>query len=208
MVFDIGGVLARISNTWQLAAGVAGVGTRLSPEPSIPLEGLAGFLEYQVGAWEEPRYLAALATQLGVTEAEALRIHNGILIEPYPSTLDLVEELEANDVMTGVLSNTNRPHWEILTDPSLYPAIARIERKVPSHEIRLEKPDPRIFLYYTELYGYMPRQVVFFDDNARNTASALATGWRAHLIDPLGDPVSQMREILVSEGVLPASIDR
>jgi len=201
VVFDIGGVLVRISNTWQEAAKVAGVAVTLSTEP-LYLEDLPGFHEYQTGDWDEERYLSALAGELGITPAEALRVHNGILIEPFPGTAELVAELESKGVITGVLSNTNKPHWDVLDNPSFYAVVAGIKRKMPSHLVGVQKPNPRIFELYMERFGLAPKQVFFFDDNVRNVAAALSLGWRATQIDPLANPVSQMRLVLEKEGVL------
>lgn len=202
VVFDIGGVLARIANTWQQAAAVAGVDVLLPEEPPVYLEDLPAFLDYQVGAIGEDEYLHRLAAQLGVTPDQALRAHNGILIEPFLGTETLVDDLERLGVVTGVLSNTNRPHWDVLDDPSRYPAIARICRKMPSHAVKMEKPDPRIFELFCTTFDFRPSDIVYFDDNARNIASALSLGWRATQIDPTAGPVAQMREVLSREGIL------
>jgi HAD superfamily hydrolase (TIGR01509 family) len=187
---------------------VGGVSTKLPAAPPVYLEDLPAFVAYQVGRLDEYEYFVELGEEIGTTPRDALRAHNGILVEPFPGTLELVRDLQEAGVATGILSNTNAPHWQSLLDPDHYPAISLTNHKMASHLVGLEKPDAAIFRHWEKTFGYGPDQILFFDDNARNIAAALSCGWHATQIDPLADPAAQMRRILVTERVLPTPAAR
>lgn len=203
VVFDIGGVLVRICNTWQLAARSAGVAVDLAPEPPLGLDAIPAFQQYQAGQLDETAAMVALGERLGVSPEDALRVLNGILVEPYPGALELVREVNSLGIRTGVLSNTNAPHWSCLTNPEKFRPVCETEMRMASHLVGLEKPDPAIYRRYEQEFGLASDAIVFFDDSVTNVQSARTVGWHAHRIDPTGDPVLQMRPILVAEGVMP-----
>jgi len=202
IVFDLGGVLVRICRSWQDAAKAAGVDISLPSDIFTPVAALGEFDTYQEASLELDGYLEALANFTGCNPGEALRLHNGILQEPYPETEEVIEEIEAAGYETGCLSNTNDAHWQDLIDGRRFPAIARLQRKMASHLVGLNKPDPRIFERYAEEHGVRPDQVVFFDDDGRNVASARSVGFEAFQIDPSSSTARQIRERLVHLGVL------
>lgn len=202
VVFDLGGVLARICHSWEEVAKTSGIASTLDPEGNSPLNAFPEFDGYQGGEVPLPAYLEALVRFTGCDPRDALRMHNGILVEPYPGSEELVRDLEATGIGTGCLSNTNEPHWVDLALNGRFPAIVRLERKMASHLVGINKPDPAIFRLYAETHGVQPDEIVYFDDNGPNIASAKAVGFEAHQVDPHGDSPGQMRSILRELGVL------
>ncbi len=201
--FDVGGVLARIVRTWGEAADHTGIVIAEAARPVPHATGFEPHLQYQRGEIGESAYLEALKAYLEVDSVEdALRVHNGILLEPYPGTFELVLELRRAGVKTASLSNTNAPHFATMLDPEKFPAIVALDFKVPSHEVRSEKPNPEIYRILEEAIGARGAEIVFFDDSAKNVEAANLVGWHAFWIDPAGSPASQMREHLAAEGLL------
>jgi FMN phosphatase YigB (HAD superfamily) len=49
--------------------------------------------------------------------------------------------------------------------------------------------------------GFSGSELVFFDDTPVNVSAAIELGWQAFVIDPFGDPVQQMRELLSNSAV-------
>jgi FMN phosphatase YigB (HAD superfamily) len=193
--FDVGGVLIRIAHRWAEAARQAGVPTTVD-ENAIFTD--APFFDpYQSGAIEEEKYFQLLADYLGLNEAAlALKVHNHIMLEPYLGVDGLVQELNDAGFLTACLSNTNERHWQDMTGSGRFPANERLGLRMASHEVKLQKPDGAIFrLFETEAQA-QGAEIVFFDDTAINIEAAKTLGWNAHLIDPKGDPVSQMRATL------------
>lgn len=202
VVFDLGGVLARICHSWEEVSRTSGIATTLDPEGHSPLTTFPEFDGYQAGIIPLPLYLDAVARFTGCDPQDALRMHNGILLEPYPGSEELVKDIEATGIGTGCLSNTNEPHWVDLALNGRFPAIVRLDKKMASHLVGINKPDPAIFHLYAETYGAKPGEIVYFDDNGPNIESAKAVGFQAHRVDPHGDAPGQMRKILSELGVL------
>lgn len=195
--FDLGGVLARICTRWGEAAEVAGIQLPPSAPAHATMSECPEFDAYQHGLLDEPAYFAGLRKFLHLPDAEvASEVHRGILIEPYPGTERLVAELQEMGYATGCLSNTNGPHWQIMAHGTRFPAITSLGCKVASHEVKLEKPNPAIFGKFEEISGFPAENIVYFEDGQRNVESALRCGWKAHIIDPHGDPAAQMRDAL------------
>ena len=195
VVFDIGGVMCRITHDWREAARHAGVATRWDLDDPKPISAFLPLDAYQIGSMDLDSYLDALAEWAGCPKEDALRIHNAILVEEYPGVEELVRELQANGVRTGCLSNTNAAHWVDLTS-SRFPAIVMLDCRMASHDVGLAKPDPAIFRHFAETNGVRPAEIVFFDDNEPNVEAANRAGFRAHRVDPAGDPVAQIRAFL------------
>lgn len=191
VVFDIGGVLAHVARDWGDALREAGE-TPGRPEAwTAHLEAFDEFLGYQAGRDDLDAYLDALTRFLGIDDRNrALRVHQSILMRPFDGTVRLVDDLHALGYRTGVLSNTNAPHWDVLLDPARYPAIAAVQAPHASHLLGLDKPDPAIYRAFEAAVGATPDQIAFFDDNARNIESALACGWHAVLKSPDEDTVA------------------
>jgi HAD superfamily hydrolase (TIGR01509 family) len=192
--FDLGGVLVRITLDIAEAAARAGVAIVGSPGKFMDYP---PFIDFQAGRRSEDAYLMGLGELLGCSVADALAVHNHILVEPYPGTLELLEALEADGVMCGCLSNTNAPHWREMREGDRFPNVARLSVAVASHEHEMEKPNADIFERFRELAGWPHLdEIVFFDDTRANVDAARRLGWRAWLIDPNGDPAQQMRSAL------------
>lgn len=202
VVFDLGGVLARICHSWQEAAEVARVEHRLSPDQKTPLADFYGFDQYQAGAIELEAYLQGLAEFMGCESGHATAVHNSIIVEEYPGVNALVDELRAHGYRLGCLSNTNPPHWEHLALNGAFPTIASLDMKMASHLVGLNKPDPEIFRLYARQFELEPTEIYFFDDNLPNVLAAQREGWNAANITPGEDTAQQMRAHLVSWGLL------
>jgi glucose-1-phosphatase len=200
--FDLGGVLARISSNWAQAMTGAGFDPPAEGRSNDLLSLFPLFDLYQAGRCELATYLRELGHYLGGLDAEeSLAVHNAILIEPYADTLELVDELQAQGIRTGCLSNTNAPHWETMTAGTRFPAIAKLQYKLASHELKLHKPEEGIYRAFEAATGAAPADILFFEDSPQNVAGADLCGWRTHLIDPSGDTASQMRVALATLGV-------
>jgi len=202
VVFDLGGVMAEISHTWEDAALCAGVTCSNLRSHSTKLTALDAFEPYQAGQISLDEYLGRLAEFAGCSPEDALRVHNGILVEEYPGIRQLVDDLHQKGVRTGCLSNTNPPHWDVLALNGQYPAIHSLEMKMASHLAGVNKPSPEIFELYTTTFGIEPNSIAFFDDYQANVDGALACGWQARWIDASKDTPTQLREHLVALGVI------
>jgi glucose-1-phosphatase len=213
--FDWGGVIIRICRSWEQGCALAGVPNHpqlLVPDRRAQRVKLAE--EYQRGELACEEFFSALAdTTEGLLTPEQVRsVHDAWLIDEYPGVGSLVDSLNARaGVTTAMLSNTNESHWKRQHGgKGGFPAAARLDIRLASHELGIAKPDPAIYRVATERFGVSPGEVLFFDDLPDNIEAARNTGWQAHRIDYESDTCAQMREHLMKAGVLEvgASLDQ
>ena len=202
VVFDLGGVMAKICHTWQDACTSAGVKSNRLPPGATPLAELKTFDLYQAGKITLQAYLEDLAQFIGCKTEDSLAVHNGILVAPYPGIDELVREVQDLGLGTGCLSNTNEPHWEVLTLNGRYPAVQALDMKMASHLVGISKPSQAIYKTYCSTFEIEPSSIIFFDDYRVNVEGAQACGWNARWIDSSGDTPAQMRAHLHDLGVL------
>jgi glucose-1-phosphatase len=205
--FDLGGVLVRLSKSWSDAAARAGLYGHAGP--SLDAEELRAarwqvVQAYQAGMISCSSYYAGLASLMNMfTPSELERVHAAWILEHYPGAEELIDALNGLEgVTTACLSNTNHAHWQQLTDPSgAYQGIVRLQVRLASHELGLNKPDPRIYERAAERLGKRGHEILFFDDLEENVVAARECGWHAEQIDPEADPPAQIRRHLARHGV-------
>lgn len=195
--FDVGGVLIRIATRWAEAAQQANVPIKRDFDETKIFTDAPFFDPYQSGAITEEEYFQLLAEYLGLNEAGlALKVHNHIMLEPFLGVDGLVQDLNDAGFLTACLSNTNERHWQDMTGSGRFPANERLGLRIASHVVKLQKPDVAIFRLFEQEAQAQGAEIVFFDDTAINVEAAKSLGWNAHLVDPKGDPASQMRAIV------------
>lgn len=204
VVFDLGGVIIRLSPSLQDAASHAGVCLRraLQPERESDLQQL--YFDWQTGRIEDSVFFDGWTEYTGrFDRGDAPRLALGWLREEHPGMLDLVRDLRASGAVLGCLSNTCAFHWNYVLDhPDLYPSMPLITHKAGSHLLGHMKPEIEIYRAYESLTGAAPEHIIFFDDLAVNVDGAQRCGWGAVQVLPETDPVDQMRGKLRSLGVL------
>ncbi len=78
----------------------------------------------------------------------------------------------------------------------------RCDALVYSHEVGLQKPDPRIYTLTGARLGVLPERILFVDDSPNKVGGALEAGWRAVLHRDNRQTLEQVVQIL--EGSLPS----
>jgi 2-haloacid dehalogenase len=64
---------------------------------------------------------------------------------------------------------------------ALYPFLAEGRGVTVSGDVRLLKPDPKIYAHHAEAFGLEPKATLFFDDSAHNVDGARDAGWNAEV---------------------------
>ncbi|MGH8867799.1 MAG: HAD family hydrolase [Actinomycetes bacterium] len=96
-----------------------------------------------------------------------------------PAMATLVRDLRTRGVATGLLSNSWGNAYPRATLDALFDAV------VISEEVRLRKPDPRMFATVLDRLGVQAGETVFVDDARSHVDAANALGLRAVLhVDP------------------------
>ncbi len=153
----LGTVHERMRDVWH-AGSVGSVGEREVHEQVAARLGLDAF---QVEAFMADLWAEYLGT-------------------PNEELIDHVRGLRGN-CRLGILSNSFVGARE--RETSLYHFDELVEQIVYSHEIGIEKPDPRAFEAACAGLGVRPENCLFIDDHAVNVEAAQAVGMRAHLFE-------------------------
>lgn len=109
-------------------------------------------------------------------EPDAFAVAWNDVFDRDPAMEALVAEVAAV-LPTFALSNTNALHFEWLQ--ANVPALGHFRAIVASHEVGVQKPDPRIYAAACRAAGCRPAEALFVDDLAANVAGAEAAGMRA-----------------------------
>jgi 2-haloacid dehalogenase len=115
---------------------------------------------------------------------------------PIAGTVDILAELREQEVPIYALSN-----WSAETFPfarGRFEFLRWFRAIFLSGEVRLVKPDPRIFQFFCERFALIPEQIIYVDDLKHNVEAARSVGM--HAIQ-FGDPAS-LREELLQLGLL------
>jgi len=115
--------------------------------------------------------------------------------------------IEGSERLIEALAGKGRPLYALSNMPAevwpdvraAYPVMSRFRQVVVSGEIKMVKPDPRIFHYtLSRMGGSSPDEVLFIDDVAKNIATADALGFRTHLFRG----AAGLERALILEGLL------
>jgi 2-haloacid dehalogenase len=102
---------------------------------------------------------------------------------PIVGTLEILAQLRARGTPLYALSN-----WSAETFPyalQRFEFLSWFRGIVISGELKLIKPDPRIFRHLLDAHGLRPEHTLFIDDAPHNVAGAAALGIRAlHFTEP------------------------
>jgi FMN phosphatase YigB (HAD superfamily) len=208
VVFDLGGVVVRICRSWLQAARLAGLPEHPRVmEPDMLEARKAIVKQYEVSALTDEQYFAAMsAAMAGLYTPEHCRhIHDLWITGEYPGVARLITDLHAQNIATGVLSNTNAWHWRQMTSgphgTAKFPTPEMVHHLHASHLLRLVKPEPAIWKAFQTASGHDAPSIIYFDDLPENVAAANAAGWHAIPIDHDGDTAAQMRLHLRARGL-------
>jgi 2-haloacid dehalogenase len=96
---------------------------------------------------------------------------------PIAGTVDILSELREREVPIYALSN-----WSAETFPFAqrrFKFLQWFRAVFLSAEVRLVKPDPRIFERFCERFALMPQQIIYIDDLQNNVEAANRVGMHA-----------------------------
>jgi 2-haloacid dehalogenase len=175
VVFDLGGVLIDW-NPRHLYRKLFG----------SDVEGMERFLEDVCSpAWNE-RQDAGRSWEDAAEEAIALHPDKSDLIKAYRArweemlggpmleTVDILEELRANDVRLLALTNWSQETFPIALER--YPFLKWFEGILVSGIEKMVKPDPGIYQLLISRFDVDPTRSVFIDDNLRNVEASIRSG--------------------------------
>ncbi len=174
VIFDIGGVVVRFTNTdyYHHLSRISGKPYRFI-ERTIEKGLLAPFESGKMGI---DRFSAGIAKTLGIKKSQVQ------WIEFYKKTvkmnydvLELVEQLQ-KEYKTALLTNADIARYRYTTkilNMDLF------DYRFQSCYIKARKPDPKIYRYALKKMGLKPEETVFIDNMIENVEGARKVGMNA-----------------------------
>ena len=135
------------------------------------------------------------------------------LIEKHPDKADLITAWDTRwadmfdgwiagmDAVVAALETLGVPQYGLTNLPAekwphiqeTYPEIARFDDVIVSGEVRLVKPDPKIYRLAIERLDHPPEDTLFIDDRAENVRAAEAAGFKGHVFDGAPGAIAALR---------------
>jgi len=205
VVFDLGGVLVRIARDWAEAHALADLPPHpIVEDPAFHAGTRVVAAAHQSGAVTPEQWAVEVARRSdgAYTKEQAFAVLDAWIIGEYLGVDAVFDALDAAEVSTAVLSNTNPRHW---THPLQAATRARAGHAHASHLLGALKPEPAIYERFEAATGAGASAILFFDDGPANVEAARARGWRAEHIDHEGDTATQLLAALRAHGVIEGS---
>jgi len=112
-----------------------------------------------------------------------------------PAMLAWQSALKFRGILTAVLSNVGDSVQQAMERELAW--LARFDVRVWSNQLRVAKPDPRIYRYALEKLGTRPEETLFIDDRQGNIDAAAALSIKALVFTT----AAQLRADLIAQGL-------
>lgn len=99
-------------------------------------------------------------------------------LPPMEDMPELVNDLQEKGYPCYLLSNFAVRFWEM---PERTPVLKKLDGIVISSEIHMLKPDPAIYQYTADQFGFKPEETLFVDDSIHNVEGAEKAGMKGYL---------------------------
>jgi 2-haloacid dehalogenase len=100
-----------------------------------------------------------------------------MLAGPIDATVEILGELRDSGIALYALTNWSHEKFPIARRK--FPFLQWFDDIVVSGEVRMKKPDPRIFQHLLEVHRLSAPELLFIDDSAANVAAARGAGLQA-----------------------------
>jgi epoxide hydrolase-like predicted phosphatase len=144
---------------------------------------------------EEFRRAVCGAVGTDVEPATFYAIYNDIFVLN-PPVVALLRRVKEAGYRTALLSNTDPERFGFVR--KTFPEILFFDDYVLSYELRLIKPDRRIYLEAARRASCRPDECVFIDDMEENVKSAVAAGLRGIHYRPETDLEAELKKLGLS----------
>ena len=181
VVFDFGGVIAPADLGVVIsrfkALGLANI------EDYLNLVRQQGFFgDFETGLIDKEEFRARVSKEIGreVTMDECRNAYMGFFSSIPESNLSLMRRLRSEGYRLSLLSNTNPfiLEWALSKkfDGHGHSLDEYLDSLYLSYELKVMKPDERIFRMMLEAEKVAPKQVLFIDDGPKNVEAARKIG--------------------------------
>lgn len=156
---------------------------------------------YENGLVSSQEFYNTFCTRTGTQPSlEQFLYAHGDMFEENVEAFELVKRLRQQGWRLGILSNTCESHW-VYCMKHYADRFLLFEVYALSFQLRIMKPDPKIYATAAQLAGVQPHEIFFVDDRTENVAAALQAGFDAVQFQGTRDLAEQLsrRGILVPD---------
>ncbi len=178
ILFDLGGVVIDLdfSNFYNKIIAQSPLDT---PKTRTMLEFFRQIGNYSKGKMSDDEFYQFACNLLQVCtldKSEFFKAFNSIISGFDLEVIELIKKLSGKQIYRLIaLSNINYSHWNYVLAKN-WNFIEFFDEIILSHEIHLNKPNPKIFEYVIQKAGCEPEEIVFIDDGLKNIHSAQGFG--------------------------------
>ena len=192
LLFDLGGVLVDFAGPRELPALLPR--DRAATDWKLAMAHCAATDAFERGALTPEAFAERFVHdwQVALPPDQFLQRYVGWLRGLYPGASGLLTLLHA-DFRLGCLSNSNIAHWE-RCEPMRW-LQRTLDVALSSHQLKLRKPEPAIFVAALARLGAPAHEVGYFDDLHANVDAAAAAGMHAHHVDGFDALVTRLRAL-------------
>ena len=181
VVFDFGGVVAP-ADLWRVIDRFKALGFENVEEYLNLVRQHGIFGDFETGLIDKEGFRSGVSKEAGreVSMEECRHAYMGFFSTVPERNLDLFRKLRAEGYRLSLLSNTNPfvMEWALSKafDGHGHSLDDYLDSIYASYEMKVMKPDARIFRMMLESEKAVPSQVLFIDDGPKNVAAAKALG--------------------------------
>ena len=178
IIFDLGGVIIELdySNFYNK---IITLSPSENPRTRTMLEFFRQSDLYHQGKMSDEEFYQLACNLLQVcmlNQSEFYNAFNSIVSHPIPEAIDMLKKLkELNEYKLIAMSNVNASHWDYILRKN-WDFLDYFDELILSHEVKITKPNPKIFKYAIKKAKCKPKEIVFVDDGSNNVRSAKKLG--------------------------------
>jgi len=178
IMFDLGGVIINFDYT-RFFNDVITISPLFKPNSFLLLEFWRQADVYHQGKITDEEFYHQTCELLEVcalSQKEFFDSFNSVLAEKDDEIEELIRKLRSTGKYKLILlSNINMSHWKYLLERKC-DFIRLFDEYILSHEVKLAKPDPRIFQLAIEKAGCHAEEILYIDDGLNNINTAKQLG--------------------------------
>lgn len=154
------------------------------------------WMEFDRGVLEEEEIIRLMAAKApGYEEQIRYFVNNiGLVCSKMDYAAPLIKSLKAKGYKVYYLSNYNKPVMR--NAPDILYFLPEMDGGIFSCDVKLVKPDHRIYELLCEKYNLIPSECIFIDDRKDNVDGAIECGWQAILFTNYDDTIKKLNAIL------------
>ncbi|MHA1273269.1 MAG: HAD family hydrolase [Promethearchaeota archaeon] len=178
IIFDLGGVIIEFDYT-RFFNDVILLSPLHKPNSLLLLEFWRQSDLYHQGKISNEEFYHQTCELLQIcalTQEEFFDSFNSVLAKRNEEVIEIIRKIRyMNKYKLILLSNINASHWEYLLNEK-WGFIEYFDEFILSHEVKMSKPDPRIFELAIKKAGCKPQEIVYIDDGLNNIKTAEEMG--------------------------------